>query len=122
MNSQGFRVDINSDPEKVFAGLKFWNYNTSQIVPLRIVVDEVYSYSKSVDTPSPFPCDLYLDRKAWDWLVKNYTSINGKIVFWNIGGEWSPSDGLPNALRGDGIVTSEQVNEFLSMRNTNQCL
>jgi threonine dehydratase len=33
----------------------------------------------------PFPCSIWYDRKAWKWLVDNIDSLEGKVLFWNIG-------------------------------------
>jgi len=33
----------------------------------------------------PFPCNPYYDRKAWKWLIENYTDLQKPILFWNIG-------------------------------------
>ena len=34
----------------------------------------------------PFPCNGTWDRKAWWWLEQNIESLEGDILFWNIGG------------------------------------
>jgi len=65
--------------------------------------------------PSPFPCDIYYDRKAWKWLCEYIGKLEEPILFWNIGGEWD-INGLDNGLRGDGIVTKEQVENYLAKK------
>ena len=34
---------------------------------------------------TPFPCNVYWDKKAWWWLEQNIDKLKGKILFWNIG-------------------------------------
>jgi len=83
------------------------------------LVDPGYEYLEQEVCPTPFPCDLYYDRKAWKWLVSNIDKLKEPILFWNIGGEWDAECGLCNGLRGDGIVTPEQVEEFLKEADKN---
>ena len=49
------------------------------------LIDEGYAYADRVDTPVPFPCNPYYDRKAWKWIMENRDSLVGEIVLWNIG-------------------------------------
>jgi len=77
------------------------------------LVDPGYEYLEKELCETPFPCDVYYDRKAWKWLVDNLDKLKEPILFWNIGGEWDAECGLCNGLRGDGIVTPKQVEEFL---------
>jgi hypothetical protein len=49
------------------------------------LIDEGYAYADRVDTPVPFPCNPYYDRKAWKWIVENRAALPGEIVMWNIG-------------------------------------
>lgn len=49
------------------------------------LIDEGYAYADRVDTPVPFPCNPYYDRKAWKWIMDNRGSLVGEIVMWNIG-------------------------------------
>lgn len=72
-----------------------------------------YKYRQQEPLAPPFPCDLYLDRKAWKFLVDNVEKLPEPIVFWNIGGEWNPIDGLSKGLRGDGLTTEAKVKPFL---------
>jgi 1-aminocyclopropane-1-carboxylate deaminase/D-cysteine desulfhydrase-like pyridoxal-dependent ACC family enzyme len=74
-----------------------------------------HGYSKPADIETPFPCDVYLDRKAWKWLVEHLNELQDPVVFWNIGGEWDPKRGLVGGMRGDGIITSKQVEDHLNL-------
>jgi len=81
------------------------------------MLDAHFEYSKAARISSgtvPFPCDVYLDRKAWLWLGVHAHELREPITFWNIGGEWDPMNGLARGLRGDGIVTAEQIEDFLT--------
>lgn len=53
------------------------------------IEDEGYEYADAVDTPCPFPCNPYYDRKAWRWLtqpsVLGPLAERGPVLFWNIG-------------------------------------
>ena len=66
-------------------------YMTSKGVPQDFIsssldlIDEGYAYADRVDTPVPFPCNPYYDRKAWKWIIDNRGSLVGEIVLWNIG-------------------------------------
>jgi hypothetical protein len=71
--------------------------------------DPGYQYRESEPYTPPFPCDLYLDRKAWKWLVDNINILPEPISFWNIGGEWDPIKGLSTGLRGDGEISRSEV-------------
>ena len=35
---------------------------------------------------APFPCNQFWDIKQWHWLENNIDSIEGDILFWNVGG------------------------------------
>lgn len=64
------------------SGAPFW------LFPEVTLVDEGYSYkdqSKEVDTQLPFPANPYYDLKAWSWLERFHESVDGPILFWNIG-------------------------------------
>lgn len=88
-------------------------YNTPVYPGNLIMIDAHYEYSKPVKVDVPFPCDLYLDRKAWDWLERNLDVLRPPIVFWNIGGEWDPRVGMKADLKGDGVHGKGYVEEFL---------
>ena len=38
------------------------------------------------DYKAPFPCNQFWDIKQWHWLEENIDSIEGDILFWNVGG------------------------------------
>jgi hypothetical protein len=76
-----------------------------------VVLDRPYGKRETCYTP--FPCDVYLDRAPWRWLVENAGRLREPITFWNIGGEWDPMSGLVGKLRGDGLVTPSEVVKFL---------
>ena len=37
---------------------------------------------------TPFPCNEFWDKKAWYWLENNISKFDGKVLFWNLGGNW----------------------------------
>jgi 1-aminocyclopropane-1-carboxylate deaminase/D-cysteine desulfhydrase-like pyridoxal-dependent ACC family enzyme len=78
------------------------------------IIDMGYEYLDFVKEAPPFPCDRYLDRKAWSYVVKFSESLKTPIVFWNIGGEWNPDTGIGDGLRGDGHITEEQISLYLN--------
>jgi hypothetical protein len=77
------------------------------------LIDPGYEYREIEPLSPPFPCDLYLDRKAWKWLVDNIEILEEPIVFWNIGGEWDPIVGIKDELRGDGLVDRNNIKQYL---------
>lgn len=83
------------------------------------VVDAHYQYHAECLTDTPFPCDRFLDRKAWAWLTTNIQLLPDPVTFWNIGGEWDCADGLGEGLRGDGIINQSQVSTWLNEREQN---
>jgi 1-aminocyclopropane-1-carboxylate deaminase/D-cysteine desulfhydrase-like pyridoxal-dependent ACC family enzyme len=87
----------------------------SQLVDWQ-VVDMGYEYLDFVKEAPPFPCDRYLDRKAWSYVLKFSESLKAPITFWNIGGEWNPDIGIGDGLRGDGFVTEEQIKDWLNRK------
>jgi len=46
------------------------------------------------DYSVPFDCNEFWDKKMWFWLEQNIESLDGKILFWNIGGSYKKSLGL----------------------------
>lgn len=72
-----------------------------------------YEYQDIEPLSPPFPCDRYLDRKAWKFLVDNIDELEEPVTFWNVGGEWDPEKGLIGDLRGDGVVTQKEINEVM---------
>ena len=43
------------------------------------------------DYSVPFDCNEFWDKKMWFWLEENIESLDGKILFWNIGGSYKKS-------------------------------
>jgi hypothetical protein len=39
----------------------------------------------------PFDCNEFWDKKMWYWLDENIQKLDGKILFWNIGGSYIKS-------------------------------
>ena len=102
-------------PEKVdrVAGLL---REAGQAAPPRArfqLVDSGFDYSQRCLEPSPFPCDVYLDRKAWHWLTEHLRLLRKPVTFWNIGGEWDYRAGLDGGLRGDGLTAAADVHQWL---------
>jgi len=64
----------------------------------------------------PFPCDLYYDRWAWQWLVEHINQLEEPVVFWNVGGEWHHETGLYPFFRGDGVVDRDGVARWVEGR------
>jgi hypothetical protein len=75
--------------------------------------DSGYAYKDRCRIRAPFPADLYLDAKAWEWLLGNVQSLPAPVTFWNVGGEWDPVTGLGKDLRGDGLVTPTRISDFV---------
>ena len=46
-------------------------------------MDEVTDY--------PFDMNEFWERKMWWWLENNIEKLDGKILFWNIGGSYRKS-------------------------------
>jgi len=87
----------------------YWDGN------FKLIVGD-YKYKETPTITPPFPCDLFYDLKAWDWLVKNIHSIPNPILFWNVGGEWDPEYGISTGLRGDGIVTKNDIERHFNKK------
>jgi len=86
------------------------------------IINAGFEYLTSCNISTPFPSDIYYDKKAWLWLIKNLEKLREPILFWNVGGEWdveSPYGGLEKGFRGDGFTSLSDVKSFLSkvMRN-----
>jgi hypothetical protein len=39
----------------------------------------------------PFDLNEFWERKMWFWLTENVQNLDGKILFWNIGGSYKKS-------------------------------
>lgn len=44
-----------------------------------------------VDYSVPFDCNEFWDKKMWFWLEENIGKLDGKVLFWNIGGSYLQS-------------------------------
>jgi 1-aminocyclopropane-1-carboxylate deaminase/D-cysteine desulfhydrase-like pyridoxal-dependent ACC family enzyme len=78
-----------------------------------------YEYLTPCNIATPFPSDIYYDKKAWLWLMKNHEKLKEPILFWNVGGEWdidSPYGGIEKGFRGDGTVSLRDIKKFLLAR------
>ena len=50
-----------------------------------VIIDEGYAYKDECYASCPFPSNPHYDLKAWAWLGSNLDSMNGTVLFWNIG-------------------------------------
>ena len=52
-----------------------------------------YSFDDMMDDVMEWPFDLneFWERKMWLWLTENIQNLDGKILFWNIGGSYKKS-------------------------------
>jgi threonine dehydratase len=54
------------------------------------IVDEGYAYADVAreGTTPDFPCNRYYDLKCWRWILRmrNKDRLQGRLLFWNIGG------------------------------------
>lgn len=58
------------------------------------IISGGYDYEERVEIETPFPCNDYYDKKAFRWLLDNYSSLPKPILFWNIGGNGDVKSGL----------------------------
>lgn len=49
------------------------------------LIEPSYNYYDEAKIETPFPSSPYYDKKAFDWLIKNYDNLEKPILFWNIG-------------------------------------
>jgi hypothetical protein len=55
-------------------------------LPIKVRKSE-YDFDNRLDGYlAPFPCNQFWDIKQWKWLEENIDSIEGDILFWNVGG------------------------------------
>ena len=51
------------------------------------VIKSEYEYNDRMDWyETPFPTNPFWDRKAWHWLENNVNKLDGRVLFWNLGG------------------------------------
>jgi hypothetical protein len=55
-------------------------------LPISIRKSEFDFDNRLDDYKAPFPCNQFWDIKQWHWLENNIESIEGDILFWNVGG------------------------------------
>jgi hypothetical protein len=55
-------------------------------LPITIRKSEFDFDNRLDDYKAPFPCNQFWDIKQWHWLENNIESIDGDILFWNVGG------------------------------------
>lgn len=77
------------------------------------VYDDGYDYNQKARMRPPFPCDRFLDGKAFTWMMDNIMELEPPIYFWNVGGEWSPDLGVTDDLLGDGVTSNEDILKYL---------
>jgi len=55
-------------------------------LPIKVRKSE-YDFEDRLDAyEAPFPCNQFWDIKQWHWLENNIDSLEGDILFWNVGG------------------------------------
>jgi len=86
---------------------KKWSFN---------IIDAGYSYNQKASLRPNFPCDQFLDAKAFTWMIENYEELEPPVYFWNVGGEWSPEFGIDENLLGDGIISKKKIKKYLKSK------
>ncbi len=104
-NRQSKMVDFMRSANLILGRPHTWN--------IPEVVDLGYEYKDTIKEAPPFPCDIFMDRKAWKYLLDNINTLPKPIVFWNVGGEWNPEKGLTSGLRGDGNLNKDSLEAYL---------
>lgn len=69
--------------KKKFAKHQIHSSNQIEIVKSEYAFDDMMEWYET-----PFPCNEFWDKKAWYWLENNISKFDGKILFWNLGGNW----------------------------------
>lgn len=80
------------------------------------IVDDGYSYNDKALYRPNFPCDQFIDAKAFSWMIDHLDDLEPPVHFWNVGGEWSPKLGMGDGLMGDGHTTEEEMVKYLKSR------
>jgi len=62
------------------------DYDVYSLDKVKVIKSRYDYYNMMESYETPFPCNQYWDKKAWHWLEKNIDSIDGGILFWNLGG------------------------------------
>lgn len=50
-----------------------------------VIIPAEHAYAKELAISCPFPSHPNYDQKAWDYLLRNFTSLRKPILFWNVG-------------------------------------
>jgi len=95
---------MKRDPRWEFGFKTHWNFEVNW---------SGYTYAQAAKIKPPFPCDAFLDRKAFDWMMMNWDKLKKPVTFWNIGGEWSPEAGMEAGQLGDGVASYDTIMKHL---------
>jgi hypothetical protein len=68
---------------KILAGNGVDDLNNIHIYESEFAFDDMMK-----DYEVPFNCNEFWDKKMWYWLEQNIDSLEGDILFWNIGGKY----------------------------------
>ena len=57
------------------------------------IYESKYAFDDFMDEVTEYPFDMneFWERKMWWWLENNIENLEGKILFWNIGGSYRKS-------------------------------
>lgn len=80
------------------------------------IIDAGYTYNQKAKMRPNFPCDQYIDAKAFSWLIENISDLEPPVYFWNVGGEWSPELGVGDDLMGDGVTSQVEIVKHLKSK------
>ena len=69
--------------KKKFSSHQIHSSNQIEIVKSEFGFDDMMEWYET-----PFPCNEFWDKKAWYWLENNISKFDGKVLFWNLGGNW----------------------------------
>ena len=71
---------------------KILNFNKAGDLNNINIYKSPYEFNDFMDDYEvPFDCNEFWDKKMWYWLEQNIESLDGKILFWNIGGSYKKS-------------------------------
>ncbi len=77
-------VSSEASIKKKFSKYQIHSSNQIEIVKSEYEFDDMMNWYET-----PFPCNEFWDKKAWYWLEQNISKFDGKVLFWNIGGNWN---------------------------------
>lgn len=72
-------TDVKLKKEKT---LKLIKSDQSDLLEV-IATKHLYEQTPKIDCP--FPCNMYYDLKAYEWMIDNFDSLPKPVLFWNIG-------------------------------------